>query len=95
MPSRKPIPELTDEEEARIRAGIAADPDNPEWTEGDFSNARPFAAVFPDWAKEIEAGRKGGFELVGVDLKIVAKLGAEGPELTRRVNDILRKAVGL
>nr|WP_134138031.1 antitoxin MazE-like protein [Paraburkholderia sp. BL6665CI2N2] len=35
----------TDEEEAAIQRGIAADPDNPEWTAQDFAQARPFAQV--------------------------------------------------
>ena len=30
----------TTEEEAAIQRGIAADPDNPEWTEADFAAAR-------------------------------------------------------
>jgi hypothetical protein len=34
-------------EEARIAAGIAADPDNPEWTAEDFRRAKPFARMFP------------------------------------------------
>ena len=38
---------LSDAEEARIQAGIAADPDNPEWTARDFRRARPFGKVFP------------------------------------------------
>jgi uncharacterized protein (DUF4415 family) len=36
-----------EEEEARIQAGIAADPDNPEWTEEDFAQARPAREVLP------------------------------------------------
>ena len=51
------IPPITDEEETRIQAGIAQDPDNPEWTEEDFRNARPFAEVFPQWAAEIRRSR--------------------------------------
>jgi uncharacterized protein (DUF4415 family) len=35
----------TDEEEAAIQRGIAADPDNPEWTADDFAKARPFPEV--------------------------------------------------
>jgi len=31
----------TDEEDAMIRAGIAQDDENPEWTEEDFACARP------------------------------------------------------
>src|SRR5262245_16404542 len=43
---------LTDEPRP---AGIAADPDNPEWTAQDFHRAKPFATVFPGMA----GGRRG------------------------------------
>jgi DNA-binding transcriptional regulator YiaG len=36
-------------EEARIQAGIKADPDNPEWTKEDFARARPFKEVMKEW----------------------------------------------
>jgi hypothetical protein len=38
---------LTDAAEARVQAGVAADPDNPEWTAQDFRRAKPFTKVFP------------------------------------------------
>jgi len=47
----------TDAEEARIQAGIAADPDNPELTDEQMANARPFADVFPELAKSIARAR--------------------------------------
>jgi hypothetical protein len=40
-------PALSDAAEARVQAGIAADPDNPEWTALDFQNAKPLKTVFP------------------------------------------------
>jgi hypothetical protein len=51
---RKPRP-LSDEEEARVQRGIAADPDNPEWTAEDFKRARPFAEMFPALAASRKA----------------------------------------
>lgn len=36
----------TTAEDAAINAGIAADPDNPEWTEEDFAKAKPAAEFF-------------------------------------------------
>lgn len=42
-------PELilpTKAEDTRINAGIAADPDNPEWSAGDFQKARPAKEFF-------------------------------------------------
>jgi putative transcriptional regulator len=40
----------TPEDEARINSGIAADPDNPEWGDADFAEARPAAEIVPDGA---------------------------------------------
>ena len=53
--ARHQLPPLTDEEEAAIQAGIAADPDNPEWTAADFKKARPFKEVFPELYEVVEA----------------------------------------
>jgi uncharacterized protein (DUF4415 family) len=47
----------TDEEEARIQAGIASDPDAPELTDEQLANLRPFAEVFPALAEAIRRGR--------------------------------------
>lgn len=50
---------LSDAEEVRIQAGIAADPENPEWSEQDFRRAKPFVKAFPALAKSRRArGRK-------------------------------------
>ena len=89
------IPELSDEEEARIQAGIAADPDNPEWTEEDFKNARPFAEVFPELAEQFAAGEIEGMAFVGIDLNVVDHFKKDGPGWEKRLNSALRKAVGL
>jgi hypothetical protein len=52
MAKRKPkLRKLSDAEEARIQADIAADADNPEWTAQDFKRAKPFAQMFPALAK--------------------------------------------
>lgn len=57
MPQLNPPP-ITDEEEARIQAGIASDPDNPEITPEQFAQARPFAEASPERAG-LSAGRVG------------------------------------
>ena len=48
---------LADEDEARIQAGIAADPDNPEMTADQMAELRPFAEVLPGLAAAIKRGR--------------------------------------
>lgn len=105
MPKTKRIPELTDEEEARIQAGIAADPDNPEWTEEDFAKARPAREVLPPTLYEALTRRKPGQRSPGrkpakvsvtlrLDPDVVAAFKASGAGWRTRVNDALRKAVG-
>ena len=52
------IPPLTDVEEAEIQRQIAADPDNPEITDEQAAQAKPFAEVFPDLAASIKRERR-------------------------------------
>ena len=47
MTKLRDIPELTDEEEARIQAGIARDPANPELTDEQLAQLRPAREVLP------------------------------------------------
>ncbi|MFC3322589.1 BrnA antitoxin family protein [Mesorhizobium cantuariense] len=76
--------------------------DNPEWSEEDFRNASPFAEVFPDLAESIRRSR-GRPALdnpkkqvtLRLDSDVVAQFRAGGPGWQSRINDILRKAVGL
>ncbi|MDP4025479.1 hypothetical protein Q8W71_22865 [Methylobacterium sp. NEAU 140] len=42
------IPDIDDAEEAAIQAGIAEDPENPEWTAAEFQAARPMKDAIPD-----------------------------------------------
>jgi uncharacterized protein (DUF4415 family) len=93
---------LTDEEEARIQEGIASDPDNPEWTEEDFKNARPFAEVFPELAekmrKEIAARGRPPLAVtkqpvtIRLDPDVIAKFKATGKGWQSRINEALRHA---
>jgi uncharacterized protein (DUF4415 family) len=93
---------ITDEEEARIQAGIALDPDNPEWTEEDFKSAKPFAEVFPEWAAEIRRSRgrppsETPRKVVSLrlDQDVIEKYRSTGKGWQGRMNADLRKAAGL
>ncbi|MFP3542675.1 BrnA antitoxin family protein [Rhizobium sp. SIMBA_035] len=100
--SKRTVPALTDEEEARIQRGIADDPDNPEWTEEDFKNARPFAEVFPELAESIRRARgrpvmekpKRQISL-RLDPDVIDAFKATGKGWQGRINDVLRKAAKL
>ena len=53
MMDRKSVPPISDEEEARIQAMIAADPDDEELTDEQLAQARPFTDVFPELARSL------------------------------------------
>ncbi|MFN4205274.1 MAG: BrnA antitoxin family protein [Agrobacterium albertimagni] len=93
---------LTDEEEAEIQAMIASDPDNPEITEEELKGFRPFREVFPDLAEAID--RKLGRPKVEspkkaisirLDQEVIDRFKATGDGWQSRMNEALRKAVGL
>lgn len=75
--------------------------DNPEWTAEDFRNAKPFAEVFPDLARSIEedeavvVGDPRLNKVVALDRRVVEKFQSQGDDWQERINEVLRKAVGL
>ncbi len=75
--------------------------DNPQWTAEDFANAKPFAEVFPELAKSIAeegivvVGDPKLNKIVALDRRVVEKFESEGGDWQERINEILRKAVGL
>ena len=79
-------------------ADLAEVSDNPEWTADRLARAKPFAEVFPDMA---EAIRRDGVEigqadeLVRIDREVLARFRATGPGWETRINDALKKVVGL
>ncbi|MDH4440698.1 MAG: BrnA antitoxin family protein [Rhizobium sp.] len=93
---------LTDEEEAEIQAMIASDPQNPEVTEAELKEFRPFRAVYPELAASIDRklGRpkaenpKKAISL-RLDAEVIERFKATGDGWQSRMNEALRKAVGL
>jgi uncharacterized protein (DUF4415 family) len=76
--------------------------DNPELTEHDFKQARPFAEVFPELAASIARSRgRPAVEnpkkqvTLRLDADVVARYKSTGRGWQSRLNDDLRKAVGL
>jgi uncharacterized protein (DUF4415 family) len=91
---------LSDSAEARIQAGIAADPDNPEWTPQDFRRAKPFAKAFPALLEgRLGRGPQKAPTKVAVSLRltreVVEHFKAGGPGWQTRIDKALKKAVGL
>jgi uncharacterized protein (DUF4415 family) len=91
---------LSNAEEVRIQAGIAADPDNPEWTARDFRRAKPFVKMFPTLAKSRRVrGPQKQPTKVAVSLRltreVVERFKADGPGWQTRMDEALKKAAGL
>ena len=95
----------TPEEDAQIRAGIAADPDTFEADAEWFARARPAIEVDPELVKAHLAARARGekirvreFVTVEMDLDIARRLGYNGERADddswqKRINENLRKMV--
>ena len=91
----------TPEEESAINAGIAADPDNPEWTDDDFARARPAREVLPPdvYAALVAMKRPPGrpraeqpkvFTGIRLDADVLAGFKAGGKGWQTRINDALK-----
>jgi uncharacterized protein (DUF4415 family) len=94
---------ITDEEEARIQAGIADDPDNPELTEEAIARMRPARDVMPpeffEAVKRLR-GQRGKQkaptkELVSIrlDPDVIAHFKHGGPGWQTRINSTLKRAI--
>jgi uncharacterized protein (DUF4415 family) len=73
--------------------------DNPEWTEEDFKNAKPFAEVFPELAESIHRSRgpQKAPTKVAVSIRlsqeVLAYYKAQGDKWQSRIDQDLRKIV--
>lgn len=77
------------EEEARIREGIAADPDTRELTEEEMAKLRPLAR--PP-GRPSSAQRKVS-TTIRFDADVLAAMKATGPGWQTRINEIVREYV--
>ena len=99
MTARKKLAPLSDSQEARIQAQIAADPDAPEATDAEIAGARPFADAFPALAESIKRGRGRPVSdnarvqvTLRLDRGVVEKFRATGKGWQTRMNDALKRA---
>jgi uncharacterized protein (DUF4415 family) len=97
---KRPIPELSDAEEAAIQAQIAEDLDSPELTEEDFARMRPAREVLPPDLYANLTKNKGGRPksdatkvpvTLRVDPDTLAAYKATGTGWQTRMNEALRK----
>jgi len=89
--------------EDQIQRMIASDPDAPEATDEQLSQAKPFSEAFPALADAMRKNVGGRPKLdnpkvavsLRLDQEIVARFKASGPGWQTRMNDALREAAGL
>lgn len=89
--------------EEQIQRMIASDPDAPEATDEQLSNARPFGEAFPALAdvmrKNVGGRPKAENPKVAVSLRldqeVIERFKSGGPGWQTRMNKALRNAVGL
>jgi uncharacterized protein (DUF4415 family) len=81
---------------------VVFDDDNPEWTDEDFKRAKPPHAVLPGHVLKAFPKTRGpqkATKKVPVSLRlspeVVERFKAEGPGWQRRIDEALKKAVGL
>jgi uncharacterized protein (DUF4415 family) len=96
---KQKLPPISDEEEAEIQRMIAEDPDNPEATDAELADFKPFAEVFPDLAESIRRSRgrppKPGAKLavtLRLDPDTLARFQAQGPDWRARMSEALTRA---
>ena len=94
------------DEEAGIQIGIQEDPDNPEWSEHDFSRSRPAQEALPEIIGKNNAeyllnkspGRPPKENpkrriTIRLDADLVDWIKEQGPGYQTRINTILRDAM--
>ncbi|MBB4291905.1 uncharacterized protein (DUF4415 family) [Rhizobium leguminosarum] len=94
---------LTPKEEAEIQKMIASDPDNPELTEEQIAGLKPFSEALPELAESIRKNLGGRPKSdnpkvavsIRLDPEVVDAFKAKGEGWQSRINETLRKAVGL
>ena len=90
---------LTDKEEAEIQKMIASDPDNPELTDEQIKQAKPFRDAFPDLYESIQRSRgrpKSDDPKEAVTLRLprsVLERWKRDPEWRAKMAETLEKAV--
>lgn len=91
----------TADEDASVRASIAADPDARELASADFARMKPASDLTPQLVERAarRRGKQKAFTkeriTIRIDADIAAHFRATGPGWQTRLNDALRNAIAL
>jgi len=86
----------TEEEDLRIHASIAADPDTYELTDNEFARMRPVSEVHPDIPKRVRGLQKKPIKTLTtlrLDEEIMNFFKASGKGWQTRINEALREYI--
>jgi uncharacterized protein (DUF4415 family) len=95
------MPRAMTPEQMQAQKALEADHDNPEWTKADFKRARPAGALPAEILKAFPKtrGPQVSPKKVPVSIRltpeVVERFKAEGPGWQSRIDEVLKKAVGL
>jgi uncharacterized protein (DUF4415 family) len=103
MKQPKNIRDITDAEEVEIQKQIASDPDAPEATDEQIARAKPFAEALPELAAAMQRNLGGRPKSdnpkvsisIRLDREVVEKFKASGDGWQSRMNETLKRSVGL
>jgi uncharacterized protein (DUF4415 family) len=92
---------VSDRQFAAVQEPEVFDHDNPEWTEADFSRAKPASSLpshilkaFPKTRGPQAAATKVPVS-IRLTAEVVERFKADGPGWQSRIDAVLKKAVGL
>ena len=94
MTRLKKVRPFTDEDEARVQAEIAADPDAPEATDEQLAQRMTFDQAMKRGVGRPRVDNPKQQVTVRLDADVIAKMRESGPGWQVRMNQILRKSFG-
>jgi uncharacterized protein (DUF4415 family) len=93
--SQRRAPPISDAEEAEIQREIASDPDAPEATDEMLAHPTTFGEAMKRGRGRPPLERPKQHVSVRLDADVLTTLKATGPGWQARMNDALRRALGL
>ena len=92
------LPELTDEEDARIRAGALSDPDSQPLTDEELDDPQPAYQVMPEFVAQMMRQKRGRPPVetpkkqvtLRLDQDVIDHFKAEGAGWQTRINEALK-----
>jgi uncharacterized protein (DUF4415 family) len=96
MTTKRTVPSISDEDEAELQRRIADDPDAAEATDEEMAHPMTFAEAMQKRGRGRPSVENPKQQVsVRLDTDVLARLKADGPGWQKRMNEALRKGLGL